>query len=122
MGYYSDVSFVTTPAGHELLQANKEKFGFDELLVEFDSCGSFEIEHEQISPFDFFHYYWSYTKWYESYPDVGSFVKFVHSEQFSEPFVLTRFGEDFEDIERCEKGDTELLPYVDIKHSIEFLC
>lgn len=120
MGYYSNVKFITTQKGWEMVQKHVRQAAPDNGdFIVADShtvplCGGKYIllEHDGI-------------KWYEGqFDDVDAFMLAIKKLDILEiPYRYARTGEDYEDIERLDtvpwnEGYNDM-PYLNINIEIE---
>ena len=119
MGYRSDVKALIYPAGgeHNLLNYDKLKTlmntTFKDVLDYWqDPYFTWDDKH-RVLKFDA-----NSIKWYDSYPEVTSFIKFLeeaHELEYEYEFI--RLGEEDDDVEDDRTGDAE--GYMYVSRSIE---
>ena len=115
MGYRSDVMALVYPAGgeHNLLNYDKLKLLMNTTFKDvFEAWGgdyfTWEDHHRVLK------FYAPSVKWYESYPEVDRFAKFlaeVHALEYEYEFI--RVGEEDDDLETDSTGDAENYMYVE---------
>jgi hypothetical protein len=115
MGYRSDVQALIYPANGDtnLLEYDKLK-----TLMNTTFKDVFEAWGDDYFTWDDHHRVLKFAansiKWYDSYPDVGLFTKFlteVHELEYEFEFI--RIGEDDNDVESNMTGDAENFMYVE---------
>ena len=121
MGYRSDVKALVYPLGgeHNLLHYDKLKLLMNTTFKDvFDSLAD--------------NFYWNDThrvleftatsiKWYDSYPEVATFVKFLEDVRDLEyEYEFIRIGEDTDDIEDDSTGDAQGFLYVSRSIEVAF--
>jgi hypothetical protein len=119
MGYRSDVKALIYPAGgeHNLLNYDKLKTlmntTFKDVLDYWsDDYFTWDDKH-RVLKFDA-----NSIKWYDSYPEVTRFIKFLeeaHELEYEYEFI--RLGEEDDDVEDDRTGDAE--GYMYVSRSIE---
>jgi hypothetical protein len=119
MGYRSDVKALIYPAGgeHNLLNYDKLKTlmntTFKDVLDYWsDDYFTWDDKH-RVLKFDA-----NSIKWYDSYPEVTRFVKFLeeaHELEYEYEFI--RLGEEDDDVEDDRTGDAQ--GYLSVSRTIE---
>ena len=119
MGYRSDVKALIYPQGgeHNLLNYDKLKLIMNTTFKDVwdywsDDYFKWDDKH-RVLVFDA-----NSVKWYESYPEVAKFMKFlqeVHELEYEYEFI--RLGEEDDDVEADSSGDSE--GYLYVSRSIE---
>jgi hypothetical protein len=124
MGYRSDVTALIYPDGgeHSALNYNKLKLlmntTFKELFDEWGGVREFSDGWEWNDDVLVLQFTATSVKWYESYPDVQRFVKFLGEVQELEyQYEFMRVGEEDTDIEYDSTGDAN--GYLSVSRSIE---
>jgi hypothetical protein len=124
MGYRSDVTALIYPDGgeHSALNYNKLKLlmntTFKELFDEWGGEREFSDGWEWNDDVLVLQFTATSVKWYDSYPDVQRFVKFLGEVQELEyQYEFIRIGEDDTDIESDSTGDAN--HYLSVSRSIE---
>ena len=122
VGYRSEVAFKCTPEAHNiLLSAADMNKDLKEFLLE---CENVEIVNGEFGDPDLKRntdgaYYWSYVKWYESYPCISAFesiMSLLDEMALEVEYGFIRLGEDFDDHEmRGDPGNFDMY----INRSIE---
>ena len=124
MGYRSEVTALIYPAGgeHNLLEYDKLKLlmntTFKELFDEWGGEREFEDGWEWDDNHRVLQFIATSVKWYDSYPEVQRFVKFleeVHELEYEYEFI--RLGEEDDDVETDSTGDAN--GYLSVRRSIE---
>jgi hypothetical protein len=115
MGYRSDVMALVYPAGgeHNLLNYDKLKTLMNTTfkdVLDFWSEGYFTWDDtHRVLKFSA-----PSIKWYDSYPEVDRFTKFLeeaHELEYEYEFI--RVGEEDDDLETDSTGDAENYMYVE---------
>jgi hypothetical protein len=124
MGYRSDVTALIYPDGgeHSALNYNKLKLlmntTFKELFDEWGGVREFSDGWEWNDDVLVLQFTATSVKWYESYPDVQRFVKFLGEVQELEyQYEFMRVGEEDTDIEYDSTGDAN--GYLSVRREIE---
>lgn len=122
VGYRSEVAFKCTPEAHNILLSTAEmNKDLREFLLE---CENVEIVNGEFGDPDLKRdtdgaYYWSYVKWYESYPCISAFesiMSLLDEMALDSEYGFIRLGEDFDDHEmRGDPSEFEMF----INRSIE---
>ena len=115
MGYRSDVMALVYPAGgeHNLLNYDKLKTLMnttfkDVLDVWSDDYFTWDDKHRVLK------FAANSIKWYDSYPEVDRFTRFLAEVQELEyEYEFLRIGEDDTDVEADCTGDAENYMYVE---------
>lgn len=122
MGYRSDVQALIYPQGgeHNLLNYDKLK-----TLMHTTFKDVYDYWQDPYFTWDDNHRVLSFeansVKWYDSYPPVARFTKFleeVHELEYEYEFI--RIGEDDTDIETDRSGDSEGYMYVSRTIEVSF--
>ena len=119
MGYRSDVKALIYPAGgeHNLLNYDKLKTlmntTFKDVLDYWsDDYFTWDDKH-RVLKFDA-----NSIKWYDSYPEVDRFTKFLEEVRDLEyEYEFIRLGEEGDDVDEDSTGDAE--GYMYVSRSIE---
>ena len=92
MGYRSEVALSLSENANELFLENLKEIPEIQTLV--NNCEWSDPNHGR--------YYWSWVKWYDSYPEVDAMEKFLDflDAVDHETYGFVRIGEDEEDISR----------------------
>ena len=122
MGYRSDVKALIYPLGgeHNLLEYDKLKLLFNTTFQDvFTAWGedyfSWNDKH-RVLEFDA-----NSVKWYDSYPEVQMFVKFLAEvRDLGYEYEFLRIGEEVEDTESDSSGDAENYMYVERTIQVNF--
>jgi len=122
MGYRSDVKALIYPLGgeHNLLEYDKLKTLMNTTFKDvFEAWGedyfSWNDKH-RVLEFDA-----NSVKWYDSYPEVQRFVKFLSEvQELGYEYEFLRIGEEDEDIEADSTGDAENYMYVERTIQVNF--
>ena len=122
MGYRSDVQALIYPLGGEdnLINYDKLKLLFNTTFKDvFEAWGedyfSWDDKH-RVLKFDA-----NSVKWYESFPEVATFVKFLEDVRDLEyEYEFIRIGEDTDDIEDDSTGDAQGFLYVSRSIEVAF--
>ena len=124
MGYRSDVTALIYPDGgeHSALNYNKLKLlmntTFKELFDEWGGVREFSDGWEWNDDVLVLQFTATSVKWYDSYPDVQRFVKFLGEVQELEyQYEFMRVGEEDTDIEYDSTGDAN--GYLSVRREIE---
>jgi hypothetical protein len=124
MGYRSDVTAIIYPDGgeHSALNYNKLKLlmntTFKELFDEWGGVREFSDGWEWNDDVLVLQFTATSVKWYDSYPDVQRFVKFLGEVQELEyQYEFMRVGEEDTDIEYDSTGDAN--GYLCVRREIE---
>jgi hypothetical protein len=124
MGYRSDVTALIYPDGgeHSALNYNKLKLlmntTFKELFDEWGGVREFSDGWEWNDDVLVLQFTATSVKWYDSYPDVQRFVKFLGEVQELEyQYEFMRVGEEDTDIEYDSTGDAQ--GYLSVRREIE---
>ena len=109
MGYRSEVAFKCTAEAHNiLLSAAEMNKDLKEFLLE---CENVELVNGEFGDPDLKRdtdgaYYWSYIKWYETYPCISALVgvmDLLDEMCLDGHYGLIRLGEEYDDYEM--RGD-----------------
>ena len=122
MGYRSDVQALVYPQSGDqnLLEYDKLKLLFNTTFDDvFSSWGedyfSWDDTH-RVLKFDA-----NSVKWYDSYPEVAKFIKFLAEvQELGYEFEFIRIGEDDDDVETDRSGDAEGYMYVSRSIEVSF--
>jgi hypothetical protein len=124
MGYRSDVTALIYPDGgeHSALNYNKLKLlmntTFKELFDEWGGVREGSDGWEWNDDMLVLQFTATSVKWYDSFPEVESFVKFLGEIQELEyQYEFIRLGEDADDIEDDCTGDAN--GYLSVSRSVE---
>ena len=124
MGYRSDVTALIYPAGGEHSALNYDKLKllmnttFKELYDEWGGEREFEDGWEWNDDMLVLQFVATSVKWYDSYPEIQHFVKFleeVHELEYEFEFI--RLGEEDDDVETDRSGDAN--SYLSVRRAIE---
>ena len=115
MGYRSDVQALIYPAGgeHNLLNYDKLKTLMNTTFKDVSEAWGDDYftwdDHHRVLKFSA-----NSVKWYDSYPDVAKFTKFLTEVRDLEyEYEFLRIGEDDNDVESDYTGDAENYMYVE---------
>jgi hypothetical protein len=114
MGYRSDVQALIYPANGDtnLLEYDKLKTLMNTTFKDMlDTWGDYFDwnDHHRVLQFTA-----NSIKWYDSYPDVARFTKFLEEVRDLEyEYEFIRIGEDDNDVESDSTGDAENFMYVE---------
>ena len=112
MGYRSDVQGLIYGAEDEvtaLLVAAKLR-GLPDALMEHVKEVTFMSGDEEYHGL---HLQWNYVKWYDDYPEIQAWYWLRDkAEERGLAYEFVRIGEELEDMERDERGDTIDVLYV----------
>jgi hypothetical protein len=122
MGYRSDVQALIYPANGDtnLLEYDKLKLLFGTTFKDvFEAWGpdyfSWDDKH-RVLKFDA-----NSVKWYDSYPEVASFPKFLADvQELGYEYEFIRIGEEDDDIETDSTGDANGFMYVSRTIEVSF--
>jgi hypothetical protein len=122
MGYRSDVqALIYPPSGDQnLLEYDKLKLLFNTTFQDvFTAWGedyfSWDDKHRALK-FDA-----NSVKWYDSYPEVQTFVKFLADvQELGYEYEFIRIGEEDDDVETDSTGDAEGFMYVSRTIEVSF--
>jgi hypothetical protein len=122
MGYRSDVKALIYPSGgeHNLLEYDKLKLLFNTTFQDvFTSWGEDYFEWDdrhRVLMFDA-----NSVKWYDSYPEIKTFVKFLADvQELGYEYEFIRIGEEDDDVETDSTGDAENYMYVSRSIEVQF--
>jgi hypothetical protein len=122
MGYRSDVQALIYPLSGDqnLLEYNKLK-----LLMNTTFKDVFEAWSDDYFSWDDKHRVLKFSansiKWYDSYPDVAKFIKFLADVRDLEyEYEFMRIGEDTDDIESDGTGDSSNYMYIQRTIEVNF--
>jgi len=121
MGYRSDVKALVYPLGgeHNLLHYDKLKLLMNTTFKDvFDSLvdNFFWNDTHRVLEFTA-----TSIKWYDSYPEVAKFVKFLEDvRELEYEYEFIRIGEDTDDIEDDSTGDAQGFLYVSRSIEVAF--
>jgi hypothetical protein len=122
MGYRSDVQALIYPANGDtnLLEYDKLKLLFNTTFRNvFEAWGedyfSWNDAHRALK------FSANSVKWYDSYPEVLTFVKFLADvQELGYEYEFLRLGEEDDDIEEDSTGDSEGFMYVQRTIEVSF--
>jgi len=119
MGYRSDVKALIYPVSgeHNLLNYDKLK-----TLMNTTFKDVFDAWNDEYFKWNDEHRVLEFSadsiKWYDGYPDVARFTRFLSEVQELEyEYEFIRLGEDMDDVEEDSTGDSE--GYLYVSRSIE---
>ena len=119
MGYRSDVKALIYPVSgeHNLLNYDKLKTLMNTTFKDVFDAWNDEYfkwnDENRVLEFSA-----DSIKWYDSYPDVARFTRFLSEVQELEyEYEFIRLGEDMDDVEEDSTGDSE--GYLYVSRSIE---
>jgi len=119
MGYRSDVKALIYPVSgeHNLLNYDKLK-----TLMNTTFKDVFDAWNDEYFKWNDEHRVLEFSadsiKWYDGYPDVARFTRFLNEVQELEyEYEFIRLGEDMDDVEDDSTGDSE--GYLYVSRSIE---
>ena len=104
MGYRSDIAVLVYPNDREKYPMLKTLMGttFKDIDSDWDGCIHWE-DTPGVLRFEI-----SDIKWYESYPEVQRFEKFLSEvEELGFEFECIRIGEEAGDVERKDSGNSQ---------------
>jgi hypothetical protein len=124
MGYRSDVTALIYPDGGEHSALNYDKLKllmnttFKELFDEWGGVREGSDGWEWNDDMLVLQFTATSVKWYDSFPEIDRFVKFLGEVQELEyQYEFIRLGEDADDIEEDSTGDAN--SYLSVTRSIE---
>jgi hypothetical protein len=113
MGYRSDVTALIYPASgeHNLLNYDKLKTlmntTFKDVLDTWGDYFDWNDKHRVLK------FEANSIKWYDGYPDVARFTKFLEeAHELEYEYEIIRLGEDTDDVEEDSTGDANGYMYV----------
>jgi hypothetical protein len=122
MGYRSDVKALIYPANGDqnLLEYDKLKLLFNTTFQDvFTAWGEDYFEWDdrhRVLMFDA-----NSVKWYDSYPEIKTFVKFLADvQELGYEYEFIRIGEEDDDVETDSTGDAEGFMYVQRTIEVSF--
>lgn len=110
MGYRSEVAFKCTPEAHNILLAVADfEPTLKEMLKECENVEVFggEFQDPDMKPNTPGAYFWSHTKWYETYKEISTFetvMQLLENMGLEQEFGFIRIGEELDDYEM--RGDS----------------
>lgn len=108
MGYRNDIRVSTTTDGLERfmqLVTNKDMI----VCMTIDDCSE-----DSLSVFG-----WDYVKWYDDCKDVREVMSALETlKNEGYPIEYARVGEEYDDVDQWESGDTEGLIHLGIRQEI----
>jgi len=124
MGYRSDVTALIYPDGGEHSALNYDKLKllmnttFKQVFDEWGGEREFSDGWEWNDNMLVLQFTATSVKWYDSYPEIEHFVKFLGEVQELEyQYEFIRIGEDTDDIESDSTGDAN--HYLSVNRTIE---
>jgi len=122
MGYRSDVQALIYPANGDtnLLEYDKLKLLFGTTFKDvFEAWG--EDYFSWNDPHRVLKFSANSVKWYDSYPEIQKFVKFLEDvRELGYEYEFMRIGEEDDDVETDRTGDAEGFMYVSRTIEVSF--
>ena len=124
MGYRSEVTALVYPNGGADSTVNYNKLKllmnttFKELFDEWGGEREFSDGWEWNDDVEVLQFTATSVKWYDSFPEVDRFVKFLGEvRELEYEYEFIRIGEDADDVEEDSTGDAN--SYLSVSRSIE---